>query len=58
VLFFFISTKMMPVAAGIIPFYVLAQHPHLRMNRPLAVWMIRSFLQEVPGKVLEAAANE
>ncbi|MDT3442286.1 MULTISPECIES: carbohydrate ABC transporter permease [unclassified Pseudofrankia] len=67
-LFFFISTKMMPVAAGIIPIYVVAQRLgllntvvvlvilHLGMNLPLAIWMIRSFLQEVPGEVLEAAA--
>ena len=66
-LFFFISTKMMPVAAGIIPVYVVAQHLrllntvvvlvvlHLGMNLPLAVWMLRSFLQEVPAEVLEAA---
>ena len=67
-LFFFISTKMMPVAAGIIPIYVVTQQLrllntvtvlvilHLGMNLPLAVWMIRSFLQEVPREVLEAAA--
>lgn len=58
VLFFFTSTKMMPVATGIIPTYVVAQHPHLRTNLLLAVWMIRSFLQEVPGEALEAAADE
>ncbi|MBT2233696.1 carbohydrate ABC transporter permease [Nonomuraea sp. NEAU-A123] len=70
VLFFFISTKMMPIAAGIIPIYVVAQQLnllntvtvliilHLGMNLPLAVWMIRSFLQEVPGEVLEAAAMD
>ncbi|MEV7393213.1 carbohydrate ABC transporter permease [Streptomyces sp. NPDC091215] len=69
-LFFFISTKMMPVAAGIIPIYVVAQKLdllntvvvlvilHLGMNLPLAVWMIRSFLQEVPGEVLEAASMD
>ncbi|WP_405995399.1 hypothetical protein [Streptomyces sp. NBC_00986] len=50
VLFFFISTKMMPVAAGIILVYVVVQHPHLGMNLPPAVWMIRSFLQEMPGE--------
>lgn len=50
VLFFFISTKMMPVAAGIILVYVIVQHPHLGMNLPLAVWMIRSFLREMPGE--------
>lgn len=69
-LFFFISTKMMPVAAGIIPIYVVAQRLHLLntvvvllilhlgMNLPLAVWMTRSFLQEVPGEVYEAAAMD
>jgi sorbitol/mannitol transport system permease protein len=69
-LFFFISTKMMPVAAGIIPIYVVTQQLHLLntvvvlvilhlgMNLPLAVWMIRSFLQEVPGEVLEAATMD
>ncbi|MEU6731164.1 carbohydrate ABC transporter permease [Nonomuraea wenchangensis] len=69
-LFFFISTKMMPIAAGIIPIYVVAQQLnllntvtvlivlHLGMNLPLAVWMIRSFLQEVPGEVLEAASMD
>ncbi|MEH1015597.1 carbohydrate ABC transporter permease [Micromonospora sp. CPCC 206060] len=69
-LFFFISTKMMPVAAGIIPIYIVAQHlnllntvtllivMHLGMNLPLAVWMIRSFLQEVPPEVLEAASMD
>jgi len=66
-LFFFISTKMMPIAAGIIPIYIVAQRLnllntvlvliilHIGMNLPLAVWMIRSFLQEVPPGVLEAA---
>jgi sorbitol/mannitol transport system permease protein len=68
VLFFFISTKMMPIAAGIVPIYVLAQHLHLLntvqvlvimhigINLPLAVWMIRSFLQEIPLDLFEAAA--
>lgn len=67
-LFFFISTKMMPIAAGIIPIYVVASNlgllntitvlviMHIGMNLPLAIWMIRSFMQEIPGEVLEAAA--
>jgi sorbitol/mannitol transport system permease protein len=66
-LFFFISTKMMPVAAGIIPIYVIANElgmlntvslliiMHLGMNLPLGIWMIRSFMQEIPKEVLEAA---
>ena len=68
VLFFFISTKMMPVAAGIVPIYVIAQDlnllntvtvlivMHLGLNPPLAVWMLRSFLQEIPLELFEAAA--
>lgn len=67
-LFFFISTKMMPIAAGIIPIYVVASAlgllntvtvlviMHIGMNLPLAIWMIRSFMQEIPMEVLEAAS--
>jgi sorbitol/mannitol transport system permease protein len=70
VLFFFISTKMMPVAAGIVPVYVIAKDlhllntvtlliiMHLGLNLPLAVWMLRSFLQEIPGEIMEAATMD
>jgi len=66
-LFFFISTKMLPVVAAIGPLYVIALKSHLldsiwlliilyaAMNLPLAIWMIRSFMLEVPGEMLEAA---
>jgi sorbitol/mannitol transport system permease protein len=66
-LFFFISTKMLPIVAAIGPLYVIAEHTHLldsiwlliilytAMNLPLAIWMIRSFMLEVPGELLEAA---
>src|SRR5215471_4782149 len=66
-LFFFISTKMLPIVAAIGPLYVIALHVHLldsiwlliilytAMNLPLAIWMIRSFMLEVPGELLEAA---
>jgi sorbitol/mannitol transport system permease protein len=66
-LFFFISTKMLPVVAAIGPLYVIALHAHLldsiwvliilyaAMNLPLAIWMIRSFMLEVPSEMLEAA---
>jgi len=66
-LFFFISTKMLPIVAVIGPLYVIALHAHLldsiwlliilytAMNLPLAIWMIRSFMLEVPGELLEAA---
>jgi sorbitol/mannitol transport system permease protein len=67
VLFFFISTKMLPVAAVIVPLYVAAKNLHLldniwalvvlytAMNLPIAVWMMRSFFMEVPREIIEAA---
>ncbi|RZU63546.1 carbohydrate ABC transporter permease [Zhihengliuella halotolerans] len=67
VLFFFISTKMLPVVAVIMPIYVISGRLHVldnvwtlvvlytSMNLPIAVWMMRSFFQEVPSEVLEAA---
>jgi len=66
-LFFFISTKMLPVAGSIVALYVIAKNlgllDHLlvliilytAMNLPIAVWMMRSFFLEVPGELLEAA---
>ena len=66
-LFFFISTKMLPIVAVIGPLYVIALKAHLldslwlliilytAMNLPLAIWMIRSFMLEVPRELLEAA---
>jgi sorbitol/mannitol transport system permease protein len=66
-LFFFISTKMLPIVAVIGPLYVIALKAHLldsiwlliilytAMNLPLAIWMIRSFMLEVPKELLEAA---
>ena len=67
VMFFFISTKMLPIVAAIVPLYIIARDTHLldnvtvlvllytAMNLPLAVWMLRSFFLEVPGELLEAA---
>jgi sorbitol/mannitol transport system permease protein len=67
VLFFFISTKMLPVVAAIIPIYIASRDLHMldniftlvilytAMNLPIAVWMMRSFFLEVPGELLEAA---
>jgi sorbitol/mannitol transport system permease protein len=67
VLFFFLSTKMLPVVAGLLPLYLFAQYTGLldniwllivfytSMNLPIAVWMMRSFLSEVPVEMLEAA---
>ncbi len=68
VLFFFLSTKMLPVVAGLLPIYLFAQKAGLldniwllivlytSMNLPIAVWMMRSFLAEVPVEMLEAAS--
>ncbi len=67
-LFFFISTKMLPVVAAIVPIYVIVANIGLldnvwslvvlytAMNLPIAVWMMRSFFLEVPGELLEAAS--
>ncbi|MBA4022497.1 MAG: carbohydrate ABC transporter permease [Gordonia sp.] len=66
-LFFFISTKMLPVVAVIIPLYVIVGQIgmldnvwtlivlYTSMNLPIAVWMMRSFFLEVPSELLEAA---
>jgi sorbitol/mannitol transport system permease protein len=67
VMFFFLSTKMLPAVAGLLPLYLFAQRVHLldniwwliilytAMNLPIAVWMMRSFFLEAPGEPLEAA---
>jgi len=67
VLFFFISTKFLPVVASILPIWILAREFGLlntrivlvilytAMNLPLAVWMLRSFFQEIPRELIEAA---
>jgi len=54
ILFFFISTKFLPIVAGILPIYVLVVL-YIGVNLPLAVWMLRSFFQEVPKELIEAA---
>ncbi|MFE9689475.1 carbohydrate ABC transporter permease [Micromonospora sp. NPDC005806] len=70
VLFFFISTKMLPAVAALLPIYLLVKELgmldnvwtmvilYTAMNLPLAVWMMRSFLLEVPSALTEAAAMD
>ena len=70
VLFFFLSTRMLPAVAGLLPIYLFAQYTGLldniwllivlytSMNLPIAVWMMRSFLSEVPVEMLEAASMD
>jgi sorbitol/mannitol transport system permease protein len=67
VLFFFISTKMLPIVGAIIPLFIIARDLHVldtekllvvlycALNLPIAVWMLRSFLLEVPAEVIEAS---
>ncbi|WP_354569730.1 carbohydrate ABC transporter permease [Glaciihabitans sp. UYNi722] len=68
VMFFFLSTKMLPMVAGLLPIYLIAKATGLldsvillvilytSMNLPIAVWMMRSFLSEIPVEILEAAS--
>ena len=70
VMFFFLSTRMLPIVAGLLPIYLFAQYTGLldniwllivlytAMNLPIAVWMMRSFLAEVPVEILEAASMD
>jgi sorbitol/mannitol transport system permease protein len=67
-MFFFLSTKMLPPVAGLLPIYLIAQRINMldnifllvilytSMNLPIAVWMMRSFLAEIPPAILEAAS--
>lgn len=67
VLFFFISTRMLPLAGVIIPLYLLVDSIGLldnvlvlvilytSMNIPLAIWMLRAYMQDIPREVVEAA---
>jgi len=67
VLFFFLSTKMMPAVAALLPIYLVTNDLGLNdniwalilvytaANLPIAVWMLRSFLLEVPREIIEAA---
>jgi polyol transport system permease protein len=66
-LFFFISTKFLPVVAAILPIWILARELDLlntrlvliilytAINLPLAIWMLRSFFAEIPRELIEAA---
>jgi polyol transport system permease protein len=67
VLFFFISTKFMPPAGIIIALYIIYRDVNLlntkigliivftAINLPIAIWMLRSFFEEVPRDVIDAA---
>jgi sorbitol/mannitol transport system permease protein len=67
VMFFFLSTKFLPAIAALLPIYLIVKQVgmldnvytlvilYTSMNLPIAVWMMRSFLAEVPKEILEAA---
>ena len=67
VLFFFISTRFLPFAASLVPLYLLARDLHLldnifaltliytTINFSFGVWLLRSFLLEIPHDLFEAA---
>jgi sorbitol/mannitol transport system permease protein len=68
VMFFFLSTKMLPAVAGLLPLYIVAKTIgvldnisfmtilYTSMNLPIAIWMMRSFLADIPPALFEAAA--
>jgi sorbitol/mannitol transport system permease protein len=67
VLFFFISTKFLPIVASILPIWIIASTFHqlntltvlivlyTAINLPLAIWMLRSFFMEIPRELIEAS---
>ena len=67
VLSFFLSTKFLPPIAALLPIYLILKEIrgldniyalsilYVSMNLPLSVWMLRSFLKEIPKELVEAA---
>ncbi len=61
------STRMMPAVGFIVPLYIIFKNLNLfdshlglvllytSMNLPLVIWMMRSFLTDLPYEVIEAA---
>ncbi|MBD0381338.1 carbohydrate ABC transporter permease [Paenibacillus sedimenti] len=66
ILFWFISTKMLPAVGVIVPVYLVVKNLNMldslytlillytAMNVPLVVWMMRSFFKDVPHETIEA----
>lgn len=67
ILFFIVSTRMLPVAGVIVPIFMVVKTLggldslwvliwlYGAMNTPLAVWMLRAYLLDVPREIVEAA---
>jgi len=68
VMSFFLSTKFLPAAAALAPLFIIALNLgvlnqiwvlmilYTAMNLPIAVWMMRSFLADIPPALFEAAS--
>jgi sorbitol/mannitol transport system permease protein len=67
ILMWMLSTKMMPAVGSLVPVYVMAQTSGLLdtrtgliivftlSNLPIMVWMLYSYLKEIPSEILEAS---
>jgi sorbitol/mannitol transport system permease protein len=67
ILMWMLSTKMMPAVGALVPVYVMAQTSGLLdtrtglvlvftlSNLPIMVWMLYSYLKEIPHEILEAS---
>ncbi len=67
ILMWMLSTKMMPAVGALVPVYVMAQSVGLLDSRtaliivftlsnlPIMVWMLYSYLKEIPHEILEAS---
>ena len=66
-MFFFLSTRMMPAVAGLLPIYLIVKWLglldniwmiailYLSANLPIGIWMLRSFFNDIPKELIEAA---
>lgn len=69
-LFFIISTRFMPVAAVVLPVYMVFTAVHLldthtalilvytAMDLPIVTWMARSYFADIPVEIFEAASMD
>jgi len=67
VLMWMLSTKMMPAVAVLVPIYLMFRDFGLLdtrigltimltlINLPIVIWMLYTYLREIPGEILEAA---
>ncbi len=65
--FWFLSVRMMPPVAGIIPIYIIMKNlrlldtvwcliiAYLTFNLPFVIWMLKGFFEEIPREIEESA---